>query len=128
MRYLLDTDIVSYLVRGNRDVAGRLVQVGVQCAISAVTLMELRSWEPSSKQIGELIESAIEHLPVVDFDAPAAELTARIRRDLRAGGKGYSISDIMIAATAIANNLILVSNNSKDFESIKNLNFENWLK
>ncbi len=128
MRYLLDTDIVSYLVRGNRDVAGRLVQVGVQCAISAVTLMELRSWEPSSKQIGELIESAIEHLPVVDFDKPAAELTARIRRDLRAGGKGYSTSDIMIAATAIANNLILVSNNSKDFESIKNLNLENWLK
>jgi tRNA(fMet)-specific endonuclease VapC len=128
LKYLLDTDTISYLVRGNRNIANRIVQVGIQCAISAITLMELRSWKSQTKEIPFLIESIIKDLPVIGFDEEAAALSAQIRTSLRALGRGYSITDLMIAGTAVANQLVLVSNNSKDFEFIKNLEMENWLK
>jgi tRNA(fMet)-specific endonuclease VapC len=128
MKYLLDTDTVSYLVRGNRNIANRIVQVGTQCAISAITVMELRSWKSHTKEILFLIESIIKDLPVISFDEEAATLSAEIRSSLRATGRGYSIPDLMIAGTAISNRLILVSNNTKDFEAIKNLEIESWVK
>lgn len=128
MKYLLDTDTVSYLLRGDRNIANQIVQVGSQCAISAITLMELRSWKSQTKEIPRLIDSIVKDLPVVSFDEEAAEVSAQIRTSLVAAGRGYSMTDLMIAGTVVANQLILVTNNSKDFEFIKNLKLENWLK
>ena len=128
MKYLLDTDTISYLVRGDRNIANQIVQVGIQCAISAITLMELRSWRSQSKEIPRLIDSVVKDLPVISFDEEAAEVSAQIRTSLLAAGRGYSVTDLMIAGTAIANKLVLVSNNTKDFEFINNLEMENWLK
>lgn len=90
---------------------------------------------PSSKKRDDLlsfyadfIQSNYEILP---FDVHASWINSDIRERLEAIGKKAPLADSMIAATAIANNLILVTRNTKDFESIQkvsSLMVENWFE
>lgn len=128
MKYLLDTNIIAYFIRGDRAVSNRLLQVGVQYGISAISVMELKAWATSSSKIETLVEAVISDLVVIDFDRATAELTGEIRQSLNSQGKVSAISDIMIAATALRRRLNLVTRNTKDFQAINHLVLENWLK
>lgn len=128
MKYLLDTNIIAYFIRGDRAVSNRLLQVGVQYGISAISVMELKAWATSSSKIETLVEAVISDLVVIDFDRATAELAGEIRQSLNSQGKVSAISDIMIAATALRRRLNLVTRNTKDFQAINHLVLENWLK
>lgn len=128
--YLLDTGVCINLLRNNQPlVTARLAQAGVNaCAISEITEAELRVGAESSQRpefqhtlIDQLI-AAFTVLPI----APAIRLYARERARLRAEGQTVDSFDLLIGATALAHNLIMVTNNTKHFVRIPGLQLEDW--
>lgn len=132
MGYLLDTNIVSAYLKGNQLVFNQLRNASrdnrVTC-ISCITYYEIRR--------GLLYTNATRQLALFDgFCATSEillldnlemiEIAARIHVDLSRRGRPIQDNDILIAATAIANNLTLVSNDT-DLQNIQPLSLENWL-
>jgi tRNA(fMet)-specific endonuclease VapC len=72
------------------------------------------------------LESFIAPLTVVDFTIDAAKKAAIIRSDLEKQGKPIGAYDIQIAAMALAFDMVLLTNNIREFERVKNLKLENW--
>ena len=134
MRYLLDTDICIYLIKSKPpSVIQRLQEVAnEQVAISTVTLFELQYGvenslrrEQASKALSHFVSSIHHILPV---DEAAARYAAKIRADLKRKGMPIGPYDVLIAAVALANDLILVSNNVREFERVSGLSLENWAR
>ncbi len=132
MKYLLDTDICIYLIKSKpTSVIQRLQEVAnEEVAISTVTLFELQYGvensqhrEQASKALSHFIGSIHHVLPV---DEVAAAYAAKIRADLKRKGKPIGPYDELIVAVALANDLILVSNNTREFERVNGLSLENW--
>jgi tRNA(fMet)-specific endonuclease VapC len=75
----------------------------------------------------EAIEEFISHLEVLPYDAKASQHYGQIRAALEKKGEIIGENDIHIAAHAISQGLILVSNNLKEFKRVSNLTLENWV-
>jgi predicted nucleic acid-binding protein len=127
VKYLIDTDtVVDYLV-GNPDARSLLATLQTEgIAISLVTYTEIyegiyASRDPTAAERGfrELLRSTT----VLPFTRTVAKRTARVRRDLRAKRRpiAHRALDLVIAATALAYNLILVTGNRKDYDDIPEL-------
>lgn len=134
MKYLLDTDICIYLIKTKPpSVIQRLQEIAnEEVAISAVTLFELQYGvenslrrEQASKALSHFVSSIQHILPV---DEPVARYAAKIRADLKRKGSPIGPYDVLIAAVALASNLILVSNNVREFERVSDLSLENWVQ
>lgn len=132
MRYLLDTNICIYsLNRRPPEVLERLAQVGpTAVAISVITLLELRhgaekSQDPA-KSHGKL-DLFLRAMPVLEFDESAAEAAARIRAALDRRGTPIGDLDSLIAGHALSRDLVLVTNNLREFERVPGLTIENWV-
>lgn len=129
MRYLLDADTVSYLVKQNRKVWQRAIHFSAQWAISSVTVWELRNWRSESNDpIRRLIEKLISDSQIISFDKVDALHASELKWKLRSLGLEYGTADVLIAGQAISKSLVLVSNNTKHFEKMPGLILENWLK
>lgn len=76
----------------------------------------------------KLINELILEINVINFDPKAGEQFGNIKTELKKSGKIINDSDLFIAATAISNDMKLVTNNEKHFQRIKNLKIENWSK
>ncbi|MBW1946835.1 MAG: type II toxin-antitoxin system VapC family toxin, partial [Deltaproteobacteria bacterium] len=76
------------------------------------------------KNLQEVLLPAVN---VIGFDAKAAYVCGRLRADLEKAGTPLSLADLEIAAIAMANDLCLVSGNTKHFSRIPDLKQENWL-
>lgn len=130
IKYLLDTNIIIYTIK-NRPQAVRqaFTKYQGQMAISTVTWAELvfgveRSSRPEKNQAD--IDSMAARLDVLKFDKKAAAHFAQIRAELYSQGKPIGPYDMMIAGHARAEGLILVTNNTKEFERVPGLRLENW--
>jgi tRNA(fMet)-specific endonuclease VapC len=132
MRYLLDTNIVSNLVRNPRGrVADRIKTIGERnICTSIIVAAELRygttkkAWPRLSTQV-EAVLGAMDILP---FDSPADEIYGSIRTQLESAGTPIGGNDLLIAAQALALEHTLVTDNDKEFSRIEGLRVENWLK
>ena len=130
LRYLLDTNIVIYVIKRrplqaleifNRN-AGRM-------AISAITLAELQHGaEKSSNPAANLavVEDLCSRVEVLPYGAKAAQHYGSIRATLEKQGQAIGVNDLHIAAHARSEGLTLVSNNLREFERVPALQFENW--
>jgi tRNA(fMet)-specific endonuclease VapC len=134
VKYLLDTDICIYLIKNKPpSVIQRLQEVANEdVAISTVTLFELQHGvensqhrEQASMALSHFVSSIHHILPVEEV---AARYAATIRADLKRKGMPIGPYDVLIAAVALANDLILVSNNVREFERVNGLSLENWAK
>ncbi|MCE7067885.1 type II toxin-antitoxin system VapC family toxin [Dyadobacter sp. CY326] len=132
MKYLLDTNIVAYIIKKRPvEVFNKLLSVQwEEVGISSIVLAEL--WFGVAKsQHKEQNRMALEHFlapfTIIDFDTKAAETYALIRADLEAKGNIIGANDLLIAAHALSHELILVTNNMKEFERVENLKIENWV-
>ena len=99
-------------------------------AISSITLSELIYGEEKSQNVDknlEAIEEFISHLDVLSYDAKASKHYGQIKATLEKKGEIIGENDIHIAAHAISQGLILVSNNLKEFRRVPNLALENWV-
>jgi tRNA(fMet)-specific endonuclease VapC len=130
MRYLLDSNICIHFFRGKYGIMDKLYNVGIEnCAISEITLAELVYGAEKSdnpKKNHELIEKFISNLTVLPiFDAIPNYGKEKVR--LQKEGKMISDFDLLISSTSIENNLIMVTENVKEFERIEKIKIENWV-
>jgi len=131
-RYLLDTNIVSDLVRHPDGVVrDRIAEVGEETiCISLVVAAELRfgAAKRNSKRLSKQLEMVLSALPVLSVEAPVDEHYAEIRVALEKSGNPIGPNDLLIAAHCRALGLTLVTHNLKEFSHVPKLRVENWLE
>ena len=131
MKYLLDSNICIHFLRGKYNVIEKLNEVGIDnCAISEITLAELVFGAEKSnnpKKNHKLIEKFIGQLSILPiFDA--IQTYGKEKARLQSEGKMISDFDLLIGCTSIENDLIMVTENIKEFDRIKGIRIENWVK
>ena len=138
--YLLDTNIISELRKPapNQNVLEKFAKYAEISVISAVTFDEMlfcvKRMEEGRKKdaLWEFYTDFVQKtLDIIPFDVHCAWIHSDLTERLERAGKPSPIIDSMIAATAIANNQILVTRNVSDFDSIRgvsNLMIENWFE
>ena len=131
MIYLLDTNICIYIINKKPPAVVKRIQSKQleQIAISSITLSELeygivRSRYPDRNRIA-LLEFLIPFM-ILDFDQMASVVYGWIRSFLESKGKPIGPMDLLLAAQAKSRNMILVTNNEKEFNRIDGLQTENW--
>lgn len=130
MIYLLDTNICIHFFRGNFNLLEKIQIVKLNnCAISEITLAELVFGAENSSNPEKnlkLITSFSEQLNILPI-LSGIEFYAKEKVRLRKEGKMISDFDLLIGSTAVANDLIMVTENTKEFKRIANLKIENWI-
>lgn len=128
-RLMLDTDTVSFALRGQGRVVARLLeQSPSDLCMSALTLAELRFGAEAkrSRKLHRLIDTFAESVPSVPFDAEAARRFGSVAASLSRAGTPIGVVDTLIAAQALALGLTLVSNDTRHFKRVSGLKLENW--
>ncbi|HVY33971.1 MAG TPA: type II toxin-antitoxin system VapC family toxin [Caulobacteraceae bacterium] len=131
-RFLLDTNILSDLVRNPQGrVAGRIAQVG-EAAIctSIIVAAELRfgAAKKGSLRLTEQLERILSAIDIQPFEAPADAAYAQLRVQLEAAGTPVGGNDMLIAAQALATGCTVVTRNEREFQRVRGLQIENWLR
>lgn len=131
-RYLLDTDICSYAIKRKSPELLRKIRAALEnedIAISAITRGELLyglELLPSATSLHIAVHAFLEYLPCLEWPVSAAEHYGRLRAEQKRTGTPVGYMDTLIACHALAENLILVTNNTRDFSRIPGLQIENW--
>ena len=131
MKFLLDTCTVSDFAKGQSQVLGRIKATPPNLiAVSTVTRMEVAYGLALNAERGAKLApvmlaffSAITTLP---FDEPDAQAAAAIRAALKTRGRPIGAYDVLIAGTALARGLVVVTSNVGEFERISGLLVEDW--
>ena len=131
MKYLLDSNVCIHFFRGKYNILESLNNAGIDnCAISEITLAELvfgaekSSNPPKNHKLIEQFTSQLIVLPI--FDAIPAY--GRERARLQNSGRMISDFNLLIGCTSVENNLIMVTENIREFERIKGIKIENRVK
>ena len=131
-RYLLDTNIVSDLVRNPRGRAAEHVgRVGeAQVCTSIIVAAELRygAIKKGSPRLARQLEAVLGALDVLPFAAPADAAYGEVRARLERTGRPIGGNDLLIAAQSIALGYTIVTDNEAEFARIDGLVCENWLR
>jgi len=132
MRYLLDTNVVSDLVRNPQGrVSEHIRRVGeAQVCTSIIVAAELRygAMKTGSPRLANQLEAVLGALDVLPFEAPADAAYGLIRTRLERTGRPIGGNDLLIAAQTIALGYAIVSDNEREFARIDGLPHENWLR
>jgi tRNA(fMet)-specific endonuclease VapC len=130
VRYLLDTDIASYIINDKfPKLREKLREVPMSdVGVSVITEAELRfglARKPEVSHLGFIIEDFLLRVEILPWDSTAAKTYAHLRADLEREGKLLGSMDMMIAAHALAAESILVTNDHV-FRRVKKLRIEDW--
>jgi tRNA(fMet)-specific endonuclease VapC len=132
MPYLLDTNIVSDLVQHPQGrVALRIAQTGDdKVATSIIVACEMRygASRKKSKRLSAQLETILNALEIIPLESPTDHHYGELRARLELVGKPIGANDMLIAAHALALNYTLVTDNVREFSSVKGLRVENWLR
>ena len=124
-RFMLDADTVSYAIRGQGQVAARLLQHRPsELCVSSITLAELKFGAEAkrSQKLRRAIRAFATDVAVVPFDEAAAAKLAELRaRKIRIGTQ-----DLRIAAIVLSIGGVLITSNRRDFEQVAGLEIEDW--
>jgi tRNA(fMet)-specific endonuclease VapC len=129
MSYLLDTNIVSFYLRGNPNVVTRLSsEKPSNIAISAISAFELRYGvaKRKSAKLKASVEGFLSLVVILPFDDDASLRAGILKSDQEDSGFILDLPDLLIAAHALCVNRVLVTNNSKHFVKVKSLRIEDW--
>jgi tRNA(fMet)-specific endonuclease VapC len=131
VRYLLDTNIVSDLVRRPQGVvATRIAEVGEgNVCTSVIVAAELRygAAKRGSTALSAQVEAVLGGFEILPFESPMETVYARVRTRLEAAGQPIGGNDLLIAAQALALDLAVVTDNLGEFSRVAGLACENWL-
>jgi len=129
--YIIDTDICIYWLKGNRNVARRIENQGIEnISVTIITACELYFGAYNSQKKDRNIAALNElfmQLKVIQTTSEVARTFGDIKARLEQEGRIINDADILIASIIIANNGILVTNNTDHFKRISGLRLENWL-
>ena len=131
MAYLLDTCVLSDFVKGEQNTLNQLKSISpTDLFISSLTVMEIKyglAINPAKAiKIQPLIETFLISFTVLNFTSQEAEKAAEIRSILKIAGSPIGSYDVLIAATALSHNLMIVTSNVREFQRVPNLQIENW--
>jgi tRNA(fMet)-specific endonuclease VapC len=130
-RYLLDTSIISDLIRNPQGKAAkRIAKVGEDnICTSIIVAAELRygCTKRGSKRLLKAVEDLLGEINVLPFDAPADAEYGAIRSQLEVAGTPIGGNDLLIAAHARATGATIVTANIDEFKRVSGLNVENWV-
>jgi tRNA(fMet)-specific endonuclease VapC len=127
-KYLLDTNIVSYYLKGIEDFKEKISSNIDLLSISIISYYEIVSGLQSidaKKRIAEF-EKFCELIDVINLDKASISSSCKIYASLKKSGKLIDDIDILIAGIALSNNLIMVTDNTEHFDRIEGLKVENW--
>lgn len=131
IRYLLDTNIVIYVIKRRPiEVLDKFNANVTRMAISAITLAELmHGVEKSSQPDANLavVEDFCSRLEVLPYTTKAAQHYGSIRAALERNGQPIGVNDLHIAGHARSEGLVLVTNNVREFDRVPALQVENWI-
>jgi tRNA(fMet)-specific endonuclease VapC len=131
MKYLLDTNIIIFWLKGRYNIAEKIKEVGVSnCYISEVSIAELRFGVECSEpglleEKRKRLSSFLVYLQIIPF-SEAIDLYALEKARLRHEGELISDFDLLIGATAVQQNLKMVTNNFKHLSKIRGITLEDW--
>lgn len=132
MSLLLDTNICSAHLKRPAGLMHRFVQYSGRLYISTVALCELFAWAYHRKSPSALLEKLeydlLADVKVLEYDKACAEEFGRLHGQFLQQGRAVSRLDLMIAATAIAHDLTLITHNIRDFAHIANLRLDDWIE
>ena len=133
MKYMLDTNICIYAIKHKPPevIKNFLSHDPDDLCISSITYAELMHGVEKSMAMEKnrvAITMFLSPISILDFDAYAAEEYGRIRADLERKGTPIGPMDMLIAAHAKSEDLILVTNNTREFERVNDLTVEDWTK
>lgn len=130
-KYLLDTNICIYLVKGQFNIHSKIEDVGIEnCFISEITVAELKYGVEKSKhkiKNQESLNALLELFVIVPIYS-ALDVYATEKARLKLIGRLVDDFDLLIGATAIANNFTLVTRNTSDFDRLIGITMEDWTK
>lgn len=131
LKYLLDTNIVIYVIKRRPiEVLEIFNKNASRMAISTITLSELIYGAEKSSNVDkniEAVEDFVSHLEVLPYEPKVSQQYGQIKATLEKRGEIIGENDIHIAAHAVSQGLILVTNNLKEFKRVPNLALENWV-
>jgi tRNA(fMet)-specific endonuclease VapC len=131
LRYLLDTNIVIYVLKRRPiEVLSTFKANASRMAISSITLAELMHGAEKSQRVSEnleTIEDFCSRLEVLPYGMKAAQHYGTIRAALEKLGQPIGVNDLHIAGHARSEGLVLVTNNTSEFERVPALALENWV-
>jgi tRNA(fMet)-specific endonuclease VapC len=126
---MLDTDTVSYALRGVGMVSERILEHRPsELCVSSVTLAELRfgAAKKRSRKLNKAISGFVKDLAVMAFDDAAADRFGPVAAALERTGTPIGVQDAMLAAHALSLGVTLVTNNTKHFGRVPSLSVANW--
>ena len=131
MRYLLDTNICIFLIRNKspRVLSELRKHNPSDLCISTITVAELeygcdRSAKPEKNRFA--LTEFFSPFTLLPFDEVAARAYGRVRTDLEKVGTPIGSMDLLIAAHAVSQQMIVVTNNTREFKRVKGLAVEDW--
>ncbi len=132
MKYLLDTNICIYLIKQNDK---KLIKKfnrhsPLDIGISSITVAELWYGVDKSKKQKEnrsALNEFLQPFEIVNFNSESALVYGKIRYELENSGLIIGSMDMLIASIALYNNLVIVTNNQKEFKRVSKLKVENWV-
>lgn len=131
MTYFLDTNIVSYIIKGNSEIrtkTARLLADGNDVKIPVVTYYEVKRGLLATGAASKLQRFLVfaEKLGIVNTTLQTYDIAAQVYADLRKDGKIIEDADIFIGSSAVEHNAILITNNAVHLSRIKNIQLEVW--
>ena len=132
MEYMLDTNICVFIIRKRpKSVLKKLKLCSSNdVCISAITLAELEFGvrkSPTSKKAETALQEFLKPFQIVPFSIDATLKYGEIRHQLEKNGTPIGPLDTLIAAHALSENLMLVTNNLREFSRVDNLSVEDWI-
>ena len=130
-RYMLDTNIISDLVRNPQGKAAKRIAKAGEDSVctSIIVAAELRYGcaKSGSARLLKAVEDVLAEIEVLPFDVPADVQYGAIRAELEGAGRLIGSNDLLIAAHAAATDATIVTANANEFRRLRGLKVENWL-
>ncbi len=131
MSWLLDTCAVSDFLKGTGGVLARIKATRPnRLAVSSITRMELDfglALQPSrARALGPVLEAFLGRITTVPFEVPDAAAAGTLRAALQKRGQPIGAYDVLIAGTALARGMVLVTSNTGEFKRVAGLRVEDW--
>ena len=132
-RYLLDTNTISYFIKGfDPALVEKVTQtlIAQTALISVITRAELRYGQAgmvAADKRKRAVDLLLTQVTVLPWTSPAADIYGTLKNKLKRDGTPIGELDTQIAAHALAENLILVTHNTKHFDKVPGLKLEDWM-
>jgi tRNA(fMet)-specific endonuclease VapC len=133
LKYLLDTCVLSDFIRGDVNTLGHIKSTAPEfIAVSSITVMEIEyglALDPArARKITPVMQALIGAITVLPYRHEDARATATLRAALHKRGRPIGAYDVLLAGCALANGLIFVTSNEREFSRVSGLTIENWRK